>query len=88
LTKELAIGALNGLLWALVVASIAGVWFQSARLGLLLGSAMMINLICAAGAGALIPMVGSVGIDALAGGGVDDGDRCRRFYGVLGIGFI
>lgn len=70
LTKELAIGALNGLLWALVVACIAGVWFQSARLGVLLGSAMMINLVCAAGAGALIPMLMQrVGIDpALAGG--------------------
>lgn len=70
LIKELAIGALNGLLWALVVAAIAGVWFQSTSLGILLGSAMMINLICAAGAGALIPLLMQrVGIDpALAGG--------------------
>ncbi|MGR8933236.1 MAG: magnesium transporter [Gammaproteobacteria bacterium] len=70
LTKELAIGALNGLLWALVVAFIAGVWFQSARLGVLLGGAMMINLVCAGAAGVLIPMVMQrMGVDpALAGG--------------------
>ena len=68
--KEISIGALNGVLWALVVAVIAGIWFQSAGLGFLLGSAMVINLICAAGAGALIPFaLQGLGIDpALAGG--------------------
>ena len=68
--KEISIGALNGVLWAIVVAVIAGVWFQDAGLGLLLGSAMIINLICAAGAGALIPFaLQGLGIDpALAGG--------------------
>nr|WP_305909072.1 magnesium transporter [Methylomarinum sp. Ch1-1]MDP4521956.1 magnesium transporter [Methylomarinum sp. Ch1-1] len=54
----------------MVVALIGGVWFQSASLGLLLGAAMVINLVCAALAGASIPVVlDKVGIDpALAGG--------------------
>ena len=68
--KELSVGAINGVVWAVVVAAIGGIWFQSASLGLLLGSAMVINLICAALAGASIPvMLDKMGIDpALAGG--------------------
>jgi len=68
--KEIAVGLVNGGLWAVVVAVIAGMWFQSASIGLLLGSAMVINLVCAAIAGASIPlMLQKLGIDpALAGG--------------------
>lgn len=70
LAKEMAVGAVNGLLWAFVVALIGGVWFQSVSLGLLLGAAMVINLVCAALAGASIPVIlDKIGIDpALAGG--------------------
>ncbi len=70
LLKELAIGIVNGVLWAIIVAIIAGLWFQSIELGTLLGAAMVINLICAAFAGATIPLaLDKVGIDpALAGG--------------------
>lgn len=68
--KELMVGTVNGLLWAVVVAFIGGVWFQSINLGMLLGAAMVINLVCAAVAGASIPVIlDRVGIDpALAGG--------------------
>ncbi len=68
--KEFLVGALNGLLWALVVALVGGVWFQSLGLGMILGCAMIINLVCAALAGALIPMLlQQMKIDpALAGG--------------------
>ncbi|MFA6163128.1 MAG: magnesium transporter [Methylobacter sp.] len=68
--KELAVGAVNGMLWAVVVAVIAGFWFQSASIGALLGCAMVINLVCAAFAGASIPLsLQKIGIDpALAGG--------------------
>lgn len=68
--KELSVGALNGIVWAVIVAIIAGIWFQSAGIGIILGCAMVINLIFAALAGALIPIaLQHVGIDpALAGG--------------------
>lgn len=68
--KELSVGIVNGALWAVVVAFIGGIWFQSLSLGLLLGSAMIINLVCAALAGASIPVIlDKIGIDpALAGG--------------------
>ncbi len=70
LLKELSVGAINGVVWAVVVAAIGGIWFQSFSLGLLLGAAMVINLVCAAIAGASIPVVlDRIGIDpALAGG--------------------
>ena len=70
LKKEFFVGVVNGLLWAVVVAAIAGLWFQNAGIGFLLGAAMVINLIFAAVAGAFIPLVlQRIGIDpALAGG--------------------
>lgn len=69
-TKELAIGALNGIFWALTVATIAGLWFQNPIVGVLIGCALIINLTCAAFAGATIPMLlNKIGVDpALAGG--------------------
>jgi magnesium transporter len=68
--KEIAVGVVNGALWAVIVACIAGIWFQSSSIGLLLGSAMLINLVCAALAGASIPLaLQKIGVDpALAGG--------------------
>ncbi len=68
--KEFLVGVVNGASWAIVVAFIAGIWFQSAGVGLLLGIALIINLMCAAIAGASIPLVlDKLDIDpALAGG--------------------
>ncbi len=67
--KELAVGALNGLLWAIVVALVAGLWFQDARIGAIIGAAMIINLVVAASAGAMLPLIiRRMGVDpALAG---------------------
>ena len=68
--KELAIGAINGLGWACVVALLTTLWFQSLSLGLLIACALIINLVCAAFAGVTIPLVlQKIGVDpALAGG--------------------
>ncbi len=68
--KELAVGALNGLLWASVVALIAGLWFDSLPLAVLIAAAIIINLVFAALTGALLPLLlERMGIDpALAGG--------------------
>ena len=67
--KELAVGSLNGVLWAVVVAVMAMAWFQSTDIGLIIGTAIIINLICAALAGFSIPiLLQRFGIDpALAG---------------------
>lgn len=70
LNKEVSVGLVNGLIWAVVVSIVAGLWFHNSHIGLLLGAAMLINLVCAAAAGVLIPVVlDKMGIDpALAGG--------------------
>ena len=70
LFKELAVGAVNGIVWSIVVAMIAAAWFSNVPLGMMLGGAMIINLSCAALAGVMIPMfLHKKGIDpALAGG--------------------
>jgi len=68
--KELLVGGLNGVIWALIVGGIVTAWFGDAQLGGIIAAAMLINLIVAAMAGATIPlMLKRVGIDpALAGG--------------------
>ena len=70
LFKELAVGAVNGVVWSIVVAMIAAAWFSNVPLGMMLGAAMIINLSCAALAGVMIPLfLQKRGIDpALAGG--------------------
>ena len=71
LWKELAVGALNGCLWAGVVAVLTALWFQSQSLGLLIGAALIINLVAAALAGATIPLaLKRMSIDPAIAGGV------------------
>jgi magnesium transporter len=69
LRKELSVGALNGLLWSIVIGLIAYFWFESAQLGTIIGLAIMCNLVVAAFSGATIPLLlKRIGIDpALAG---------------------
>jgi len=70
LLKELGVGVLNGLLWSLIVAIIAILWFNDLQLGWIIALAMLANLVCAGLAGVLIPIaLRKYGIDpALAGG--------------------
>jgi magnesium transporter len=70
LRKEFMVGSLNGIIWAMVVAVVAALWYQDVALGLIVAFAMTINLIAGATAGVLIPItLEKLGIDpALAGG--------------------
>ena len=70
LNKEIAVGLLNGMIWAVIVALIAFFWFDDKLLSYIIAAAIMINLIVAALAGATIPMMlHKMKIDpALAGG--------------------
>ncbi len=91
IVKELSVGIVNGLLWAFVVAVIASMWFQSTDLGMLLGAAMIINLVCAALAGASIPIVlDKMGIDPALAGGVllTTVTDCIGFLAFLGLATI
>ena len=70
ITRELMIGALNGLLWAVVVAIAASLWFDDWSIGFIIAAAMVINLVTAGLSGALVPLaMKKLQIDpALAGG--------------------
>lgn len=70
LWKEIAIGALNGSLWALVLALVAYLWFQDINIGIIIGAALIINLLFATLSGVTVPLLlKNLGIDpALAGG--------------------
>jgi magnesium transporter len=70
LWKELGVAALNGVLWACVVALLAVAWFGSWQIGGIIAAAILLNLLCAALAGVTIPLLlRRFGTDpALAGG--------------------
>jgi magnesium transporter len=70
INRELAVGFLNGILWAGVVAVAASMWFDDWNLGIIIAAAMIINLVTAAATGAVLPLLmKKVNIDpALAGG--------------------
>lgn len=70
LIKESSVGLLNGAVLALVVAGVTVLWFEDPRIGAIIAAAMVINLLFAALAGVVIPLVQRrMGIDpALAGG--------------------
>ena len=69
ISKEFAVSAINGIIYALLVGSLVSVWFQDGRIAMIMGLAMAINLIVAALTGTILPLVlKSLKIDpALAG---------------------
>lgn len=70
LNREIMVGFINSVLWALVVALIATYWFGQPALGVIVGVALVINLVIAAVAGTVLPLIlRRLTIDpALAGG--------------------
>ncbi|MDH3948295.1 MAG: magnesium transporter [Gammaproteobacteria bacterium] len=71
LSKEIWVSIWNGLIWAVVLAVIADLWFDDYRLGLIIAAAIIINLLVAAIAGASIPLLlRRLGADPALGGGV------------------
>ena len=69
LNREFLSGVLNGLLWALVVATAAVLWFNDWLIGAVIAAALVINLVAAALVGTVLPLfLKSRNIDpALAG---------------------
>ncbi len=70
LRRELAIGGLNAVLWAVVVAAVALAWFDNAALAGVFSLAVVLNLLAGVFAGTVIPIgLERLGVDpALAGG--------------------
>ena len=57
LLKEASVGSLNGVIWAIIVATITILWVDDIGVGIIIAVAIIVNLICAAGAGVIIPIV-------------------------------
>jgi magnesium transporter len=68
--REILVSALNGLIWAFVMALVTTYWFDDSTLGLIIAFAIIVNLLTAGVAGASLPLLlERLKIDpALAGG--------------------
>jgi magnesium transporter len=68
--RELLVGMLNGLCFAIVLGTVGMLWFDSPLLGVVIGSALVVNMIIAGFAGTVVPvLLDRMGIDpALASG--------------------
>ncbi|MBO6725372.1 MAG: magnesium transporter [Rhizobiaceae bacterium] len=55
--RETVVGILNGIVFAVVMGVVAALWFDDTTLGVIIGTAMVINMLAAALAGILIPLL-------------------------------
>ena len=70
-SKGLFVGMLNGMVWALIVSLVAYLWFNDQGIALIIGLAMVLNLVAAALSGVSIPLVlHRMGIDPALSGAV------------------
>ena len=54
--REMGVGVLNGIIFAVLIGLVAAVWFSDPNLGGIIAAAMIINMFVAAVAGILIPL--------------------------------
>ena len=91
LFKEIAVGGLNGLLWALVVGLVTAYWFGTWHIAAIIAAAMLINLLAAAAVGVLVPLaLRRFEIDPALSAGViiTTFTDCIGFATLLGLGAI
>jgi len=71
ISKEVMVGLINGLIWSVTVAVMVYFWKNDLKLSLVIGAAMMLNLIVAAASGVSLPLIlKKFGIDPAIAGGV------------------
>jgi magnesium transporter len=91
LFKEVAVGGLNGLLWAIVVGAVTIFWFDTWQIAIIIAAAMLINLLAAAAVGVLVPLaLRRFDIDPALSAGVilTTFTDCIGFATLLGLGAI
>jgi len=91
LFKEIAVGGLNGLIWALVVGAVTAVWFGTWQIAGIIAAAMLINLLAAAAVGVLVPLaLRRLDIDPALSAGVilTTFTDCIGFATLLGLGAV
>ena len=71
LIKEISVGLLNSFLWASVIGIVSSYWFNNYLIGVVIGIAMIANLVFAALSCVLIPiLLKKIGVDPALGGSV------------------
>ncbi|MGR3491199.1 MAG: magnesium transporter [Shimia sp.] len=89
--REVLVGLINGLIFAVVMAIVGVVWFGSPMLGVVIAVAMVINLVVAGLAGTVIPVaLEKMGVDpALASGAfVTTVTDVVGFFAFLGLAAV
>jgi magnesium transporter len=91
LYKEIAVGGLNGMIWAVVIGGIATFWFGTWKIAAIIAAAMLINLLSAASVGVLVPLtLRRLKIDPALSAGVilTTFTDCIGFATLLGLGAL
>jgi magnesium transporter len=91
LFKEIGVGALNGLLWAVVVGVLTSLRFGTWKIAIIIAAAMLINLLAAAAVGVIVPLIlRRMRIDPALSAGVilTTFTDCIGFATLLGLGAI
>ncbi|MFB2601939.1 magnesium transporter, partial [Rhizobium phaseoli] len=86
--REAGVGILNGAVFATIMGAIAAVWFNDYQLGGVIAAAMIINLMAAALAGILLPLLlDKMGADPAIASSVfvTTVTDCTGFFAFLGI---
>jgi len=89
--REVTVGLINGLIFAIVMGIVGLLWFGSPDLGYVIAAAMVINLVVAGFAGTVIPVIlDRIGIDpALASGAfVTTVTDVVGFFAFLGLAVV
>ena len=91
LFKEIGVGGLNGLIWAVVVGVITSLRFGAWKIAVIIGAAMLINLLAAAAVGVIVPLtLRRLRIDPALSAGVilTTFTDCIGFATLLGLGAL
>lgn len=89
--REITVGLINGLAFAVIMAAVAIVWYGPAQIGLVIGLAIVVTLVAAALGGVLIPLaLEKAGIDPAVASGplVTTVTDVVGFFAFLGIATI
>jgi magnesium transporter len=91
LWKEIAVGGLNGVIWACVVGGVTILWFGTWKIAAIIAAATLINLLCAAAVGVIVPLaLKRMKIDPALSAGVilTTFTDCIGFATLLGLGAL
>lgn len=71
ISREMLVGLLNGLVFAVVIGAVTWAWFASVQLGVVIAIAMIVNMVVAGLSGILIPLaINRFGADPAVASGV------------------